>query len=86
MLDTAATVLEAGSDTTASSIYFFILVCLNMPDVLRKLQSEIDSNVPRNRLPNFEDLANMPYLKSCVKETLRRRPPTIMGRFHLPLY
>ncbi|KAL9938011.1 hypothetical protein V8E36_003556 [Tilletia maclaganii] len=79
---TAATVLEAGSDTTASSVYFFVLACLNDPEVLRKLQAEIDSRVDRTRLPMFEDLENLPYLHGCVKEVLRRRPPTIMGIPH----
>ncbi|CAD6912244.1 unnamed protein product [Tilletia controversa] len=79
---TAATVLEAGSDTTASSVYFFVLACLNQPEVLRKLQAEIDSRVDRTRLPVFDDLQGLPYLHGCVKEVLRRRPPTIMGIPH----
>lgn len=80
--DTAGTILEAGSDTTASSIYFFVLACLNNPSVFEKLRNEIDSVVPRSELPKFHQIEGLPYLRSCVKETLRRRPATIMGVPH----
>lgn len=49
---------------------------------MRKLQAEIDAAVPASTLPAFEHIEGLPYLRSCVKETLRRRPPTIMGIPH----
>ncbi|KDQ51281.1 hypothetical protein JAAARDRAFT_706542 [Jaapia argillacea MUCL 33604] len=79
---TAATVLEAGSDTTASTMQSFFLFMLSHPLVLKKVKEEVDSVVGPDRLPTWEDEANMPYLIACIKETLRRRPPTIMGIPH----
>lgn len=76
---TAATVLEAGSDTTAGSIQSFILFILSHPHVLRKVRAEVDRNVGSERLPTFDDEMRLPYLVACIKETLRRRPPAIIG-------
>ena len=73
---TAGTVLEAGSDTTASTMQSFILFMISHPDVMRKVRDELDRAVGSDRMPTFEDEPNLPYLK----ETLRRRPPTIMGK------
>ncbi|KAF8881878.1 cytochrome P450 [Infundibulicybe gibba] len=79
---TAATVLEAGSDTTASTMQSFILFMLSHPHVLEKARAEIDRVVGPDRMPGFDDEVNLPYLVACIKETLRRRPPTIMGIPH----
>ncbi|TFK52653.1 cytochrome P450 [Heliocybe sulcata] len=80
---TAGTVLEAGSDTTASTMQSFILFMLAHPHVLKKVRDEIDSVVGEDRMPNFDDEKSLPYFVACIKETLRRRPPTIMGIPHL---
>ncbi|TFK33619.1 cytochrome P450 [Crucibulum laeve] len=79
---TAGTVLEAGSDTTASTMQSFILFMLSHPHVLERLRADIDRVVGPDRLPSFDDEADLPYLVACIKETLRRRPPTIMGIPH----
>ncbi|ESK96519.1 cytochrome p450 [Moniliophthora roreri MCA 2997] len=78
----AGTVLEAGSDTTASTMQSFILFMISHPHVLKKLREEIDSVVGNERMPEFEDQENLPYLVACIKETLRRRPPAVMGIPH----
>lgn len=70
------------STQTASAVYFFVLACLNDESIMRKLQAEIDAAIPASTLPTFELIEDLPYLRSCVKETLRRRPPTIMGIPH----
>ncbi|KIK64878.1 hypothetical protein GYMLUDRAFT_160779 [Collybiopsis luxurians FD-317 M1] len=85
---TAGTVLEAGSDTTASTMQSFILFMLAHPPVLERVRKEIDEavgaiNGSDGRMPEFEDEARCPYFIACIKETLRRRPPTIMGIPHL---
>ncbi|KAL6304972.1 cytochrome P450 [Sparassis latifolia] len=79
---TAATVLEAGSDTTASAMQSFVLFMLSHPHVLQRAREEIDRVVGPDRMPSFEDEEQLPYLIACIKETLRRRAPTIMGIPH----
>ncbi|THG95716.1 hypothetical protein EW026_g5985 [Hermanssonia centrifuga] len=79
---TAATILEAGSDTVSSAAQSFVLMMLNHPAVLAKAREEIDAVVGGGRLPNFEDQDHLPYIVACIKETLRRHSPIIMGIPH----
>ena len=41
------------------------------PEVQRKAQEEIDRVVGTDRLPQFTDRENLPYLECVVQETLR---------------
>ncbi|KAK5138503.1 hypothetical protein LTR08_000089 [Meristemomyces frigidus] len=75
----SGTLLEAGSDTTSSTIYGFMLGILLYPDVQRKAQAEIESVVGPDRMPTMEDQSSLPYIQSCMKETLRWMPTTILG-------
>ena len=44
------------------------------PDVQKKAQEEISKVVGPNRLPDFEDLDNIPYVKAVAMEVIRWRP------------
>jgi cytochrome P450 len=77
----AASPIEAGSDTTSNAMITCILMMLNHPHVLRRAREEIDAVVGDDRIPDFEDEEKLPYFTACVKESLRRRPPVIMGKF-----
>ena len=68
---TAGSLLEAGSDTTASSILVFLLYMVCYPEVLKKAQAEIDRVVGRDRLPEFSDRESMPYITAMAHEVLR---------------
>ncbi|ESK86303.1 cytochrome p450 [Moniliophthora roreri MCA 2997] len=78
----AGSAIEAGSDTTASSIMSFILFMLWYPEVLKKAREEVDRVVGSDRLPTFEDEEQLPYVIACIKELLRCRPPTPVGIPH----
>ncbi|KAG9693583.1 putative cytochrome P450, partial [Aureobasidium melanogenum] len=73
------TLLEAGSDTTASTLYAFVQAMLLFPAVQKKAQEEIDRVVGKDRLPTMEDEPNLQYIRGCVKESLRWMPTTILG-------
>ncbi len=49
----------------------FILAMLTHPDVQRKAQQEVDSVIGSDRLPDFSDQQNLPYLAAVLKEILR---------------
>ena len=76
----AGSTLEAGSDTTTSSIVTFILCMLSHPHALQRARAEIDRVVGRDRLPDFDDEGQLPYFMACLKESLRLRPATLIGR------
>ncbi|KAK5116824.1 hypothetical protein LTR85_009084 [Meristemomyces frigidus] len=73
----SGTLLEAGSDTTASIFVGFIVAMVNFPRVQKKAQEELDRIVGPNRLPRMDD--DMPYIRMIVKETLRYLPSSILG-------
>ncbi|KAK5128967.1 hypothetical protein LTR85_000300 [Meristemomyces frigidus] len=76
---TSGTLLEAGSDTTSSTIYAFVLAMLLYPDVQRKAHEELDRVIGSDRMPTMDDEPSLQYIRGCVKETLRWLPTTILG-------
>ncbi|KAI5240963.1 cytochrome P450 [Aureobasidium subglaciale] len=75
----SGTLLEAGSDTTSSTLYAFLQAMLLFPEVQKIAQEEIDRVVGVDRHPTMEDEPNLQYIRGCVKETLRWMPTTILG-------
>ncbi|PVH90895.1 cytochrome P450, partial [Periconia macrospinosa] len=76
------TLYEAGSSTTAAAMMNVILCLLHYPKWQVKLQEEVDRVVGEERLPLFEDMENLPVVRSVVKEALRWRPVTAGGLPH----
>jgi cytochrome P450 len=75
----SGTLLEAGSDTTSSTIYGFVQAMLLYPDVQKKAREEIERVVGDKRLPNMDDEREMQYVRGIMKESLRWMPTTILG-------
>jgi hypothetical protein len=44
---------------------------LHFPDVMKKAQTELSSIVGYDRMPEFDDKKNLPYLVAIINETLR---------------
>lgn len=65
-------VLLAGRDTTASLLSNSWFVLAKRPDVWKKLQDEIAPLA--GRLPTFEDIKEMKYLRAFLNESLRLHP------------
>ncbi|KAM5353693.1 hypothetical protein ACJ41O_000343 [Fusarium nematophilum] len=78
----SGSLLEAGSDTTASTLYGFIQAIILWPEVQRRAQEEIDRVVGPDRLPNMDDYDNLPYIRCCIKESLRWMPTVFLGVPH----
>ncbi|KAI3317499.1 putative cytochrome P450 [Xylariaceae sp. AK1471] len=73
------TLLEAGTDTTANTLIWFLCAMLIFPAVQERAKSELDQVVGADRMPSPEDEPNLQYIRGCVKESLRWMPVTIMG-------
>lgn len=56
---------------TANSLLWILYNLSRNPHVQEKLLEEIQSVLPENQVPRAEDVRNMPYLKACLKESMR---------------
>ncbi|KAJ7123313.1 cytochrome P450 [Mycena crocata] len=75
-------VYSAGADTTATALTNFFLAMALYPDVQRRAHQELDTVIGQNRLPQFDDRENLPYLSAIVKEILRWKAVTPLGVPH----
>jgi len=64
--------MEAGSDTTSSTVFVFILAMIKHPDIRKRAQQEIDSLC--DGPPRYDQIKDSPYLHALMQETLRWRP------------
>ncbi|KAK0206061.1 cytochrome P450 oxidoreductase OrdA-like protein [Desarmillaria ectypa] len=80
----AAALYGAGSDTTVSVTYSFVLLMILYPHVQAKAQEELDRVVGEDRLPSYEDRDNLPYINALIHEALRFNPVLPMCVPHVP--
>ncbi|MCE5166407.1 hypothetical protein HAX54_018945 [Datura stramonium] len=66
--------LLAAMDTTASSVEWILTELLRHPQVMKKLQKELQEVVGFERMVEESDLENLNYLDMVVKEGLRLHP------------
>ncbi|KAJ5116805.1 hypothetical protein N7456_001153 [Penicillium angulare] len=66
-----------GSGTTATTFVYLLWAVLQRPDVVQKLQSELDAAFPDNQPPDSVTCGKLPYLQAVLNETLRVYPATI---------
>ena len=53
------------------------------PHVQKRAQAELDEVVGHERLPDFEDLQQLPYIRATILETLRWMPVLPFGVPHV---
>ncbi|KAF2810345.1 putative cytochrome P450 [Mytilinidion resinicola] len=70
------------SDTTLNTLLAFVKAMILYPDVQAKAQEEIDRVIGSERMPDWHDRDSLPYVRSCVKESLRWLPTALTGVPH----
>jgi len=63
--------IEAGSETTSQIINNTFVGLLSNPEVIRKCQEELDRVVGPDRTPTMDNMEDLNYVRSLVKETIR---------------
>ncbi|XP_069064402.1 cholesterol 24-hydroxylase-like isoform X2 [Pleurodeles waltl] len=74
MLDNFVTFFIAGHETTANQLSFLILELTRHPEILKKLQAEIDEVIGSKVNVDYSDLGKLQYLSQTLKEVLRLYP------------
>ncbi|KAL2322366.1 hypothetical protein Fmac_026745 [Flemingia macrophylla] len=65
-----------GTDTSSSIIEWAIAEMLKNPNILTRVQKEMDQVIGRQRLLAESEIPNLPYLQAICKETYRMHPST----------
>lgn len=81
--DLTGIVYIGAADTTTALLHNFVLAMISNPEAQRRAQEEIDRVVESERLPEFGDKVNLPYVEAIFKECLRWNPITPAGVAHL---
>lgn len=72
----------AGSHTTSSTMRWMVALLATHPEVQKKMQSEIDSVVPRDRPPSIQDREKLPYTEAVLLEVMRFSSLVPLGIMH----
>ncbi|KAH8073380.1 cytochrome P450 [Cristinia sonorae] len=67
----AASIYAGGADTTAGQLHGILLLMLLNEEVQKKAQQEIDAVIGAERLPDYGDRVNLPYVEACITEAMR---------------
>ncbi|KAF8212691.1 cytochrome P450 [Mycena galopus ATCC 62051] len=78
----AATMFGAGEATTWTSLSLFVLAMVLHPECQAKAQKEIDSVVGKQRLPEFGDRDDLPFVEGILQETFRLTGNTVTSVPH----
>ncbi|KAM5572788.1 flavonoid 3'-monooxygenase CYP75B137-like [Rosa sericea] len=63
-----------GTDTSSNTIEFAMSEVMNKPEVLQKVQQELEAVVGKNSIVEESHIHKLPYLYAVMKETLRLHP------------
>ncbi|RYC64326.1 hypothetical protein CHU98_g1868 [Xylaria longipes] len=77
----SGSLLQAGSETTSNILVAFVQAMVLFPEVAKAAQSELD-RVCGSRIPDLNDVPDLPYIRACAKETLRWMPGFMLGIPH----
>ncbi|XP_063818179.1 cytochrome P450 2G1-like [Pseudophryne corroboree] len=73
----------AGTETTANTLQFSLLVMIKYPHIQDKIQKEIHTVIGPDRLPGISDRIHMPYTNAVIHEIMRYLDLTPMALPHL---
>lgn len=74
--------LIAGTDTSAQTVNWFLLIMANRPEIQAKVHAELDQVIGPDALPTVDDRTRLPYTFACLAESMRYRTIGPLGVPH----
>lgn len=71
--DLCMDLLIAGTDTSAQTVNWFLLLLANRPEMQARVHEELDRVVGRDAVPTVDDRTRLPYTFACLAESMRYR-------------
>lgn len=71
LIQTINQFISAGSETTTFTVLWALVLLANHPELQKRVQDEIDSVVPSERLPSTSDIMNLPLTEATMMEVMR---------------
>ena len=71
LLTNVLDLFTAGSETTATSLTWAILLMVLYPDMQTKMQKELDEVMGEDQIPSYEDRSRLPYTEAVMTEVWR---------------
>lgn len=79
ILAECSAMMNAGTETTTAALTNTIFLLFQHPKVLIELRKELDDAFPGDELPTYDKASRLQYLRACIEESLRVRPPSSFG-------
>lgn len=83
--DAVAMLYIGGVDTTSIALLNFVGQMVIHPDILRKIQTELDDKIGRGRVPRASEMDSLTYLRAVWKESIRFHAPVSVSIPHCSL-
>ena len=80
--DLCMDMLIAGTDTSAQTVNWFLLILANRPEIQARVHEELDRVIGRDALPTVDDRTRLPYTFACLAESMRYRTIGPLGLPH----
>ncbi len=80
--DLCADMIIAGTDTSAQTVNWFLLLLANRPEIQARVHEELDRVIGRDALPTVDDRTRLPYVFACLAESMRYRTIGPLGLPH----
>ena len=81
--DLCMDLLIAGTDTSAQTVNWFLLIMANRPEIQDKVHEELNRVIGPDALPTVDDRTRLPYTFACLAESMRYRTIGPLGLPHL---
>jgi cytochrome P450 len=78
-------VIGAGIETVGGQLGWSLILIGNHPEIQSRIQKDIDSVVPRDRLPSIDDKIKLSYLEATILEIMRVRTAVPLSLPHATL-